>query len=110
MKAGRELDALIAEKVFGLKIKWEHYAAGNRPMIDEDDVSLYMTPRYSTQIADAKLVWVKMLTEGYALSIEHDCIAWSVCFTHLDTGKVFYGDWRQSLEAQTCNVALKAVE
>ena len=53
MKAGRELDALIAEKVMGRKIEWEHYAAGSRPMVNEEDMSLYMAPRYSTQIADA---------------------------------------------------------
>ena len=110
MKAGRELDALIAEGIF--EWEWEIDNDGLQHLLSphatvDNFVSL---PHYSTQIADTKQVWDKMISEGYALSVEHDCIAWSVCFTHLDTGKVFYGDWRQSLETQTCNVALKAVE
>lgn len=70
MKAGRELDALIAEKVFGLKIEWEHYAAGSRPMVIEEDVrGNKMAPHYSTQIADAWLVVEKMKTNNYCFTL-----------------------------------------
>ena len=73
MKAGRELDALIAEKVFGLKIEWEHYAAGSRPMVITEDVrGNNMASHYSTQIADAWLVVEKLHSDGIYMSLEND--------------------------------------
>ena len=51
MKAGRELDALIAEKVMGKPVKWGKTPTTKYPIA---------VAHYSTQIADAWLVVEKM--------------------------------------------------
>ncbi len=67
MKAGRELDALIAEKVMGWKrgdIYWHPYQFAN-------PVDLTDTPKYSTSIADAWLVVEKMDQWSFDVSRHH---------------------------------------
>ena len=67
MKAGRELDALVAEKVMewewrGLSHGWYH--GEGRLFLDEDEL-----PHYSTQIADAWLVVEKLVGDGFYVDI-----------------------------------------
>jgi len=74
MEAGRELDALVAEKVMGIEVdlvvapfiyyspyrdRYDEWAAGNEPYIDKDG-DIHLIPRYSTDIAAAWLVVEKM--------------------------------------------------
>lgn len=56
LKAGRELDALIAEKVMGLKYEFE----GDSPIYAPND----FLPHYSTEIASAWEVIDKMWRDG----------------------------------------------
>ena len=97
MKAGRKLDALIAEKVMGFS---SHYSNWKGKYVVDGKV-----PHYSTQIADAKQVLDKMIGNGYAVEIMHDCVAWNVCFVHLDTRTKYHADWKNSLETQICLAA-----
>ena len=121
-KAGCELDALVAEKAMGAywterenvcRILWN--VEGEEMVMEEwyekDWVpSKAPLPAYSTQIAETKQVLEKMISNGYAVEIVHDCVAWSVCFVHIDTSAKYCGDWKDSLEVQICNAALKAME
>ena len=77
MKAGRELDALIAEKVMGSDRDWRKYlelrpswARGDKLTDDEYMVVLLggELPHYSTQIADAWLV----VEQHQDAEIEHE--------------------------------------
>lgn len=113
-QAGRELDALVAEKVMGFKL-------GDEPVGDEIHEVYrapngrgyyhYQIPHYSTSIAAAWEV-VPMLD----LSLEQ---FWSV--VRFETGFEFYanpfqlGDYPAYVEAETlplllCLAALKAVQ
>lgn len=64
MKAGTALDALIAEKVFGIKVEWDDWSSsGTRPYSyafrDKYDEIGYV-PEYSTDIASAMVVLRKI--------------------------------------------------
>ena len=113
MKAGRELDALIAEKVLGLSgvRDGKSWLYGDNWTHNKEGV-LCLVPHYSTQIADAWLVVEKMLENGYMPTITHDLVAWSVCFIHIDKLEEKFIDrkWRNGLATQICVAALKAVE
>lgn len=63
----------------------------------------------STSIADAWEVVTKLNSSGYIVEIMNDCIAWSVCFTNIDSDKKYTSDWKCSLQTQICRAALKAV-
>ena len=128
MKAGRELDARIAEEV----MEWDVYRKGEvvyceAPILLRSSVkdgfaaediwrcgnnrySPFSLPHYSTQIADAWLVVEKLNNDGYVVEIVNDCVAWNVSFTHVDDGKKHVADWKNSLETQICLAALKAVK
>ena len=111
MKAGRELDALIAEKVFGLKIEWEHYAAGSRPMVNEEDMSLYMVPRYSTQIADAWLVHKEMIGRLFSVRRRYYKALQRIVSEPLTYRTVAWPDVMTFLEPEHfCLAALEAME
>ena len=120
MKAGRELDALIDEKIFGF-----HVAEGEHDVTLSGDGVYWMSvdgrrlrvaskngelPHYSTQIAAAWLVVEKMNNDGYCVEIFHDMVAWSVCFMHINTAEKHCADWKHSVETQICLAALAAVE
>ena len=111
MKAGRELDALIAEKVMGDNAVYypESDMACYTDFIPGCDI-LRLVPPYSTQIADAWLVVEKMKDSGYCVELFYDMVAWSVSFMHIDRDEKHGADWRNSIETQICLAALKAVE
>ncbi len=96
MKAGRELDALIAEKVM------DDMLAGIRldgsPMFDD-------IPHYSTQIADAWLV-VEKLKEEFDFDISYSKQGWTM-YVYNDTYSGIYAD---TAPLAICLAALKAVE
>ncbi len=117
MKAGRELDARVAEEVMGWKVDREAWTVA-KPHKEKPD-TFWCVPLIegywgawnpSTHIADAWRVVEKLNSDGYIVEIVNDCVAWSVSFTHVDDGKKHVADWKNSPEAQICLAALKAVE
>jgi hypothetical protein len=79
MKPGRELDALIAEKVLGIPVRASEDAEGcYLPVTTHPDGGYYHGHRgqiekpilhYSTQIADAWLVVEKMKANNYCFTL-----------------------------------------
>ena len=99
MKAGRELDALIAEKVMGWRLQAEPYTCWNLP---DGDQRIY-TPNFSTDIAAAWRVVEKMRSPDFRLNREGD---WVCCFG----GTVaFCGDGDTAALA-ICRAALATLE
>ncbi len=77
MKPGRELDALVAEKVMGWKMDASAVWHGPGP-------SCLVLPHYSTDIADAWEIVEKLQSQDWA------CI--------LDNVKDFLGNWQAHFE------------
>ena len=117
MKAGRELDALIAEKVMGFKLVAEEVEIG-KPMHElfrapnGRGYYHYQLPRYSTNIADAWEVVEKLVStpgpNGDHHSVRVDYSGDAVVV--IDENE----DWQVSAIAETaplaiCLTALKAV-
>ena len=112
MKADRELDARIAEKVFEQKVVYvgghPHLTEGNDNYLGGD------CPHFSTQIADAWLVVEKLGEDGWSCNIvrhEKDdnlCEFWG--------GKMGNKHWREIVNHQPttplaiCLAALAVVE
>lgn len=84
MKAGRELDALIAEKVMGYDVKtWnEVYEVAKRkediPVIVLEEKQCRSIPRYSTNISDAWQV-VEELSAYYGVEVYQDKVVPCEC-------------------------------
>jgi hypothetical protein len=108
MKAGRELDALVAEKVIG----WTNLIGssydvnfGGRPPGGKWDI----VPHYSTSIADAWLVVEKLKTLTADGDIHIECLhgEWSVSTCHEEAWK----GWSRADTAPLaiCLAALEAV-
>ena len=111
LKAGRELDALIGEKLFGIHYEFVY----NDYMIPdpEDPIAYDVCPHYSTEITAAWQVVEKLLslTENQDIHIEHlgsDDESWGVstCYE--------LGEWKDWVRAKTaplaiCLAALKAI-
>ena len=66
LPAGRELDALVAEKVFGLAVDRVQFATADTTGYKSDDGFRYPVPRYSRDIASAWGVVDKLTKDGYA--------------------------------------------
>ena len=114
MKAGRELDALIAEKVMGKSLPYnlhEMEAMARRTKAGAELVDR-MVPHYSTQIADAWLVMEKMSFEFTEVDIfGHEIERWTCCFHghlhDLDKDGLAYAD---TAPLAICLAALKTKE
>ena len=117
MKAGRELDALIAEKVFdSKKPTHKHDRVHLESMNDatfcwecfciyaHGDVCEWYPRKFSTQIADTKLVWEKF----QFVSIETCGDKWKAELSPKNEG--LYWALADTIEEATCLAALKAVE
>ena len=85
MDAGREMDALVAEKVMGFTLikndgsfpeKWKEEPY----LIKMKDGDLGQVPYYSTRIEDAWLVIEKMIKDGYGVSLEFADDHWVFSF------------------------------
>jgi len=112
MKAGRELDALIAEKVMDEKI-----GSGHRSMIvhgpfEECDCISHdeagVLPRYSTQIADAWLVVEKMRERSFRWVINSENHNWDI---YLEDRRMGRGEGHTTTAPLAiCLAALNAME
>lgn len=120
MTAGRELDALVAEKVMGLekelRIKGTTHVATcytDNPYflsgIDKDDVMRYCQPLpYSTSIEAAWLVVEKLKSIGHVIHVSVFPDKVQAVYVH-DTGENDYGEADTAPHA-ICLAALKAME
>ncbi len=130
MKAGRELDALIAEKVMGwTRNQWKGMLektdfcvlcgitcrAGNHPRIEHDFCRTgksIVAPEYSTSIADAWLVVEKMQSNAWAANVltheadDNMCEFWKLN----DLNFPVCVNHQASVPLAICLAALKAVE
>ena len=82
----------------------EHFYDSRVP----DGFTQPIVPAYGTSITDAWEVVEKLNSSGHVVEIVNDCVAWSVRFTNLDSGKKYVSDWKCSLETQICRAALEA--
>ncbi len=122
MKPGRELDALVAEKIFDAAVSWDTYAGGNHPKSprlsgsecpscgydghwDPDAV-----PDYSTDIRAAFEVVEKLRSMGHSVNIESDD-GYEVSFAGCDEAgfdTIDYG-FADTAPHAICLAALKAI-
>lgn len=130
MKPGRELDALVAEKVMGLVLqpitvvdyKGVHTEPGSvvKDYTAPDGRkcrSVKECPHYSTSIADAWLVVEKLQCQGHDgkwfFRLDYDCVeTWDCAFYKESTCDGGYPEqWATALTAPhaICLAALKAV-
>ena len=88
MKAGRELDALVAEKVMGLRVKWAtSYDGEPHPvcpsLTDARAEDWEPCPWYSTDVADAwevverlrQMDYVGLVVKAYPLGLKDQYVA-----------------------------------
>jgi len=103
MKPGRELDALIAEKVFGLEVEWKE-GFGSKEVFPVS--RLTAIPEYSTDIAAAWLVVEKLKGREPSIAYEGEKYGWEVSLTINHEIFCIYG---KSAPHAICLAALKAV-
>jgi hypothetical protein len=109
MNPGRDLDALVAEKVMGFRwarpLKFTHEGIEQTGVAMTEDAT-YVLPHYSTDIAAAWQAVEKLLAQGFGVEILSDQGQWSVQFWNLGR-QTEYGD---SAQHAICLAALKAVD
>lgn len=74
MNPSRELDQLIAEKVFGHEVVDEKSSVGGRDKFYKLGEALVVVPPYSTNIAAAWMVLEELRSRGYQFVIDAECI------------------------------------
>ena len=115
MNAGRELDALIAEKVMG----WIQLA-GNGPLVHPKTDCLYGYDKgdslhefvfhYSTQIADAWQVVEKFMPDSVHIDVYHGGCTVKIKTGYFESGSVkFLSGSAPTAPLAICLAALKAV-
>lgn len=126
LPAGRELDALVAEKVMGLgKIEWMWCKrtdfAGDpfcvkQPCHVDRVYGWRVVPRYSTDIAAAWTVLDKMQERGFAMRLNQFCtfkdhpLLWHwACEIATSPVSVVSSEFEPTAELALCRAALKAV-
>ncbi len=90
MKAGRQLDALVAEKVMGWELtqsRLGHYHVITSPSGKPIKTHSHI-PLFSTDIAAAWLVVEKLITDGYEVSIDSIIDGFFECGINKDDGEI----------------------
>lgn len=112
MTPGRELDALVAEKVFGFPAPRDSHASTEVGYWTVDDKMFIPVPRFSTDIAAAWEVVEKLKRLGYKIGIDSSPNDKSACVVMEDDN----GDWisiavetAETLPHAICRAALKAM-
>ena len=107
LQAGRKLDALVAEKVFGYTVE-EH---GTLYVRRGKERGLRDLPDYSTDIGDAWLIVEKMRTEGCHVALETRLggLGWSAWFGWKDRATDSESE-ANSPALALCRAALAAME
>lgn len=107
LKPGRELDALIAEKVFGIKI----YPGKDYYYTGDEDGGIFPAPllEYSTSIADAWEVVEKLKQKEPIIQYDAELNCWHAGFK--DRPDHYFMELsKDSAPHAICLVALKACE
>jgi hypothetical protein len=102
MQAGREMDALVAEKVMGCNHVIRHLTG----WVCADDHQA--VPKYSVDIAAAWEVVGKLQKQGMAMSLVFGVYTWECKFG--DASDVFGQAKHSDVPLAICRAALKAVE
>jgi hypothetical protein len=103
MNAGRELDVLIAEKLFSLKVDWE-FGMPCSPALQDRDDEWGIIPNYSMNMSDAWLV-VEKMSAMHTLTLEQLLDkSWRATFIHMPRGYVGYA---KSASHAICLAALQ---
>ena len=98
MEAGRELDALIAEKVLGYRWNRQHLAYQKSPV-----EWVFNLPGYSTNISAAWKVVMAFDSKGLVVSLDNEGEGWNCCIGDR------YIEGQESPELAICRAALLAV-
>ena len=111
MKAGRELDALVAEKVMGMKL--DAAAGWNHPSLVQGTPLKIIPPKYSTDIAAAWQVVQNLRERGWYFDIgdkpsDYEDMASPRVWSAFVDRVIFGADADTPMEA-ICLVALKSV-
>jgi hypothetical protein len=103
MEAGRELDALVAEKVMGWPIKHGNWSG---PIHAE---YAWRIPEYSTDIAAAHCVIEKIMKTHfmYSLNASHESGHW--CVFYPSEGAPVEGEYANTAALAICRAALATV-
>lgn len=112
MKAGRELDALVAEKVMGHKVKmWNDVRVRkiqvDIPLMQVGEFEHEHIPRYSSIIADAWQVVEKLSSQGSGVEIYQDVDCPCECTLYMRNGKNIYQK-ADTAQLAICLAAIKA--
>lgn len=123
LESGRELDALVAERVFGFCIhqyepfidprsKWStkplrctKCGKESSDLLEENFPVRY--PPYSIDIAAADPLWDRLAEDGWDISIYKESDqAWRF---NLNRGREFHSGWAETRPLLACRAALAAV-
>jgi hypothetical protein len=108
-EAGRDLDALVAEKIMGLSIKWlgEDGAGGRDLRIDDGSLYGQAVPYYST---DIKAAWPLVRTFGLAVAAEKGGDSFVAGWVHIDRDDPGWSLFEMAATAPLaiCRAALEA--
>lgn len=104
MNAGRELDALVAERIMGLHLAKQEFT-GELFIRYSKDTGLFQIPEYSADISAAWEV-VEKLRETWRLEIDESKDRWQI---HIENDDKVLRDDAPTFPHAICLVALKAV-
>lgn len=117
MQAGREMDALVAEKVMGWKKSRLLHNIVNNYRLENPKGNLEIPPPYSTDIAAFKIVIDKMIERGFHWIIKTPFTPDDYYFSGLTpigvtgwNGKPDFSASGDSIMDTGCRTALKAME
>lgn len=90
MKPGRELDALVAEKIMDILVKHDVYNPHKGFIFgyDEHGIAVQLS-HYSTEMASAWLVVEKLALEGIRIEINPTDVGYQVSFLRYDPSQEF---------------------
>lgn len=109
MEPSRELDALVAEKVFGLQVRWERDDITDPYPVDERDIIVDI---FSAETAAAWEVVNELMLDGY--DVQFYCVSMGKnklfdCIIFEEEKTVDKAIMQSSIELAICKAALLAV-
>jgi len=109
MNAGRELDALVAEKVMGWKRLDLGPINGIRWIKGKDVIESEFPFSYSTDISAAWEVVEKLRAVGVEIVVVAHSVKFSCCVNDTETGKTSFLSLAATAPRAICKMALRAV-
>ena len=116
MVAGRELDELVLERVFGADVTWRDYEdkdstyspTGFYGTFPDHPTWCYHPGGLGSGAEEFRSVLDRMADLGFYIDMRFDLMTWTVVFTNRDTREKYVGN-DVELEVAGCRAALKAV-